>query len=233
MTRWEALGALCAAALGAVLFGQPLLALLFAPLGAFLTHRVRGSIQGRAERRYLQQFLDFLQVFSMASGVGRCGRDAFAYCYRELCLIHAPKESFLADLDAVLRLCAMDQDITEVFRTHAFSRPREEIALFGQMLSLCAKKGGDTGRVVSLCAARLGERVRLEREKEVLLARQRFELDVVLFMPAVMLVVMQRMNPGYLDTLSSSGAGVAVLVLAALLMGAAVFWGVALCAHER
>ena len=218
--------------MGVLLFDLWFAGFLTAPLGLFLASRMENYRKRKEERDYLVQYLDFLNVFSMTSSVGRGGLDAFQYCLEELRLIHPAEQGFMADLEDVIAKTTMDQDIYQLFRDHTFRVPREEIDVFAQMLYLASKKGGDLDRVVAYCSSLLEERVRLQKDKEVLMARQKFELDVIVALPFVLLAIMKGSSPDYMATLVSTPLGWVAVVLALALMGVSLGWGVQLCSFK-
>ncbi len=215
--------------LGRFLFGVWLMGILMLPLGLMMHSRWHQGRMQQVERQYLSQYLDFLSVFAMASSVGRSGLEGFAYCYQELCLIYPQDKSFMLDVKQVMNKTTMDSDIYEIFMEHDFQLPREEVDVFAQMLYLGSKKGGDMDRILSYCSSLLEERVKLERDKEVMLAKQKLELDIIIALPFILLLMMKSLNPSYLETLTGSPLGVVAMSLAFLLMGFAVFLGVQLC----
>ncbi|QRN85067.1 type II secretion system F family protein [Clostridia bacterium] len=218
--------------LGLFLFDLWLVGLLMAPLGLFFAGRIEKHLQESTEKKYLAQYLDFLTVFSMTTSVGRGGLDAFQYCLDELSMIHPLDEGFMKDLQDVISRTNMDQDIYQIFRDHTFAIAREEIDVFVQMLYLASKKGGDMDRVIAYCSSLLEERVRMQRDKEVLLARQKFELDVIIALPFVLLAIMKSSNQDYLTTLISNPMGWVALIVSALLMAFSLFLGVQLCSFK-
>lgn len=218
--------------LGKILFDVWLLALFFAPMGLVIQKRIEKSLRLRFVRQYLSQFLDFLNVFSMASSVGKGGLEAFTYCFAELSIIYEKGHYFMKDLEAVLGKVTMDSDIYHIFRKHQFLIDREELDVFAQMLYLSSKKGGDTQRIVAYCSQLIEERVRMEREKEVLLAKQKFELDVIMVLPIVLLLTMKSLSPDYLQRLLDSAAGLVAISLSVVLIAAGIFMGVILCQSD-
>jgi tight adherence protein B len=127
----------------------------------------------------------------------------------------------------------MDQDIYQIFRDHKFRITREEIDVFAQMLYLASKKGGDVDRVIAYCSSLLEERVRMQKDKEVLMASQRFELDVIIVLPFVLLAIMKNSNPGYLTTLVSTPMGWMALFFSVALMAFSLVLGVQLCSFKN
>lgn len=218
--------------LGRLLFDVWIMAFFFAPMGLLIYSRIEKTLHLRFVRHYLSQFLDFLNVFSMASGVGKGGLEAFSYCFSELAIIYDKGRYFMKDLEAVLGKVSMDSDIYHIFCDHEFLVDREEIDVFAQMLFLSSKKGGDTERIVAYCSQLIEERVRMEREKEVLLAKQKFELDVIMVLPVVLLLTMKSLSPDYMQRLLDSPVGLVALALSVVLIGAGIFMGVVLCQSD-
>lgn len=219
--------------LGMFLFDLWLFGMFMAPLGFFVAGRIKSHMTKKKERSYLAQYLDFLNVFSMTSSVGRGGLDAFKYCFGELGMIHPDNNGFMADLQDVIAKTTMDQDIYQIFRDHKFRITREEIDVFAQMLYLASKKGGDVDRVIAYCSSLLEERVRMQKDKEVLMASQRFELDVIIVLPFVLLAIMKSSNPGYLTTLVSTPMGWMALFFSVVLMAFSLVLGVQLCSFKN
>lgn len=219
--------------LGVFLFDLWFVGIMMAPLGLFFAGRIEKRVQENIEKKYLAQYLDFLNVFSMTTSVGRGGLDAFQYCLEELSMIYPVGVGFMKDLQDVITRTNMDQDIYQLFRDHTFAIAREEIDVFVQMLYLASKKGGDMDRVIAYCSSLLEERVRMQRDKEVLLARQKFELDVIVALPFVLLAIMKGSNQDYLTTLVSTPVGWVALLISGALMAFSLLLGVQLCSFKN
>lgn len=231
-TRWRAGAALGVFLLVLFLLGIPLVALCALPLGIPLGDALLRARARRRRRRYLGQFLDFLAVFALTTGAGRTGAGAFRYCLQELRGIHPVREGFPGDLESLLASASMDQNIYESFRCYRFAEELEEITLFGEMLWLASQKGGDTQRIIAHCSEQLRERLRIAQEREVILARQKFELQVIVVLPVVLLGVVKSLDPRYLGALTGTAPGVLALLAAAGCMLAGIGLGASLCDLE-
>lgn len=212
------------------LFRSILLALVLSPWGLYSTYKIRQSLRERRDKAYMTQFQDFLMSFSMAASAGRTGKSLFTHSYEELKVIHPESGEFLQDLRALLARCAMDRDIFEEFSRYAAGRSREEIRVFAEMLYLISRKGGDACRVTSHCSDLIRDKIKLEADREVLLARQKMEMRMITIVPVIMLYMMKTMNPGYLEALYGSPAGIVALVAAIGCIGVAIWMGNKICA---
>ncbi len=231
--RGELMAVLGAFLLFLFLFDMVVLALLLSPWGILVLQKTREAIGSMRKKRYMDQFQDFLLSYSMAASAGKTGLMAFRYSLDELKTVYPEQGAFLRDLSGILAQSSMDRDVHEVFCEYACHSDREEIQVFGEMLLLISRKGGDFCKLTAHCSDLIREKMKLEKDREVILAKQKMELQIITVLPVVLLAMMRSLNPDYLQGLVSTPVGVAGLLVSLVLIGLAIVWGMSICSTEN
>ncbi|MBE0416674.1 MAG: VWA domain-containing protein [Coriobacteriia bacterium] len=84
--------------------------------------------------------------------------------------------------------------------------------------------GGNLAEVLDTVAATIRERAQLRREVRSLTAESRFSAIVLVILPFFLLVALYAVNPGYMAVLITTGTGLAMLSLGAVLLVIGSFW---------
>ena len=215
------------------LFDMVVLALMLSPWGILALRKTRDAIASIRKKQYMDQFQDFLLSYSMAASAGKTGTMAFRYSLEELKAVYPEQGAFLKDLSGILAQSSMDRDVHEVFCEYASRSDREEIQVFGEMLLLISRKGGDFCKLTAHCSDLIREKMKLEKDREVILAKQKMELQIITVLPVVLLAMMRSLNPDYLQGLVSTPVGIAGLLVSLALIGLAIVWGMSICSTEN
>lgn len=118
------------------------------------------------------------------------------------------------------RGCSLD-DAFDRWAASAASTPRH---LAATALGLAARTGGAPARLIDSVAATLREREHLEREARALSTQARASAAVMAAAPFVFAVMAAMIDPGVMDFLVHSSAGLACVVVGLLLEGAGGWW---------
>lgn len=204
-----ALATLLVGGILALVGGAAAILALVIPLAALLVVRTRVERQRRA---FADQLPDNLQVVSSAMRSGATFVGALATVVED-----APEPSrrefrrVLADEQLGVPMA----DVLKRVADRMKSRDFEHVAL---VVNLQRETGGNTAEVIDLLTETIRERIELRRIVRTLTAQGRLTRVVVSSLPVVLLVFLSIISPDYVRPLFHEAAGIAMLILAVIML---------------
>ena len=187
--------------------GSPLVALL----GLAIPFAVRAFIRRKVARKrqlFAEQLPDNLQVLASALRAGHSFIGALSVVVEDA---PEPSRSEFRRVIADEQLGVSLEDALHVVVERMESRELEQVAL---VAAVQRNSGGNTAEVLDRVTETIRERFELRRTVRTLTAQGRLSRWVVSLLPVFLLVVITLLNPSYMHTLYSSGAGKIALVFA-------------------
>jgi tight adherence protein B len=183
-----------------------------AAVGVFLPTiyvRTRQSRRLRAFNGQLPDVLDHLQG-SLRSGYGLL--QAVEWVSRQL-----PNPVGM-EFDRVLREVQLGRGLLEALENMVRRIPSDDLALIVTAIKIQYEVGGSLAEILETVAHTIRERVRIQREIQVLTAQQRYSGYVLMFLPIGLGVFMMIVNPEYEMQLFVPGPTLCIPIGAVILM---------------
>ena len=182
----------------------------------FLTLRFwkRFQIKKRKEKLLLQ-FKDFLESLSASYSAGKNTLASFQDSLTDLERMYGESEDMVVELRQILKAYQNGYAIENSLYDLANRSGLEDILSFADVFDTCSQKGADMRRIINDTRRVIIEKIEMEQGIRMLLSPGKSELYLMMFMPLVMILVM---NAG---GLVPSGAGMVSIIVKAV--GMAVF----------
>ncbi len=162
----------------------------------------------RLRDRFLGDFREFLLLVSGSLTAGSAMENACLYAERELARMTSANSGVLDMIRRINRRVGMNVPLEQAFMEQADERPYEELQSFAQMLSFLRRLGGNYAEAVQRAADRIGERIDVEQEIQVMLSEKKLELRIMSVMPAAVLAYVRLTSPEYLTAVYGSPRGI-------------------------
>jgi tight adherence protein B len=203
---WTAAGTILAFVLLLSASGSVALALLavFVPVG------VNAAIQRRLaqqRREFGDQLADTLQVVASALRIGHGFSGALAVAVEE------SSEPTRSELERVLVDEQLGIPLEDGLTTLAERMDSTDVSQLALVATVQRATGGNTAEVVDRVTESIRERGELRRLVESLTAQGRLSRWILTFLPIVVFLLLEAINPGYMDPLVHTGSGHALLAL--------------------
>lgn len=210
-------GATTALLLGGVL-GGPVLGLLLAagvPGAIWTWLRVAA---GKRRKAFAEQLDDALQLLASSLRAGHSMLRAIDAVSRDT---QAPMSE---EFSRVVNEVRVGRDVTVALAEVADRMDSEDFRWLCQAIGVHREVGGNLAEVLDRVGDTLRDRAKLFRQARAVSAEGRISGIVLLAMPFGVAGTMALSSPGYLAPLYSTGTGLALLVLALVLMAAGALW---------
>ena len=208
----------CPLAVGGILLTGSVFGVLLAvvaPVGALLTAVVRRS---RRQKAFADQLDDVLQLMASSLRAGHSVLRAVDAVSRDS---DAPAAE---EFSRVVNETRVGRDVTDALEEVADRTGSQDFGWVVQAIAIHREVGGNLAEVLDRVSATIRERNQLRRQVGALSAEGRLSAVVLLAMPIVVTGVMAVTAPEYVSRLTGSGTGIALLVVAGVLMVAGALW---------
>jgi tight adherence protein B len=130
------------------------------------------------------------------------------------------------------RLFQSRDDETVTLNDFADRSRSDDIRNFVDAYFICRTTGGDMEAMVVKAAGVIIDKIEIQKEIKTLTAQKRLEANVLLVLPAVILICLQVLSPAYIAALYEGLAGRLVMTAALGLTALSYFWSLHLTNFE-
>ena len=201
-----------------VFFHQKAALVLAAAFGACVGPGIFRRRKQQKEQQLLRmQMKEILDDLLISLRAGRSLESALISVFREM----DPREKKLSYplFEEVVSALKVSYSAEEALSKMAEKTGIEEIRSLSRTIEICKRTEGDTAKVMEQTVRYLKDRMEIQAELRVLLARKQMEQKIMGIMPFAMILLLLLLSPGYLSVLYQTVTGQIVMAAAALLMG--------------
>lgn len=209
---------------GYIFYHSVWIAALLAAAGLRMPLLYRHYLLQRRREQLKQQFKEALVSLSSSLAAGRSVENAFLSVPADLKFIYANMESdMLRELD-IIRLRLENGEPLELgLQDFAERAMVEEITQFVDVFCIGKRSGGDLIEVIRQTSQTIGEKLEMQQEITVMIARKKFESRIMIAIPFVFLAVLGLASPEYMEPLYQSG-GYALLTVSLMVLLGCYWW---------
>lgn len=193
-------------------------------LRVFLKKRKEGYCLKR-QRELEEQFLTGLQAVSTALAAGYSVEAAFEDAYGELQNIYEEDDMIMQEFRYIVNQLKMNRNLEELLKGLAIRSGAEDICNFAEIFSVAKRTGGDLILIIRNTAWTISQKAETRREINTALSAKRLEQNIMSLVPAMILLYVQFVSPGFLDVMYHNFTGIVVMSLCLAVYAAAYFWG--------
>ncbi len=213
-------------ALVARLFYRSFYGLLLYPLMAFLCHSYLGAQRKKKlEAEHKNEYRELLQSVGNSLSTGYSVENAFKEAEKELYLMYGEDSWILKELVGINRQVSLSMPVEKAFLAFAQRNPMEEIVSFSEVFIFAKRLGGDYTKYLKRTAEKIGEKIELSREIDVMTAEKRTELLVMSVMPLGIILYNTLLSSEFLEPLYHNLGGVVMMTIVLLFYGLMIALG--------
>ncbi len=208
------------------LFYRSVLAFLLClpALGVFLKLRRREYIR-RRRREFATQFLNGMQAVSVALSAGYSVETAFAEASKELASMYKPEAMIMREFRYIVIQLGMNRNLEELLSGLAARSGIADIQSFAAVFSAAKRTGGNLIAIIRNTVQCMKQKEETQREIQTCLAAKKMEQNIMSLVPALILIYVQMMSPGFLDVMYHNAAGILIMSLCLGVYVLAWLWG--------
>ena len=187
-----------------------ILPISFAGGALFGTFNIFLSAKSAIEKRTVKlriQFFDLLEAMSVAMRAGSTLLKSLQSAREDLMLIYPPESDIIVELDIIIGKFNNAVPMSVAFFDLAERSGLEDIASFSSIYATIEGKSGRADEIVRETQQIIADKMEIEMEIETLLTAAKSEVNIMLFMPLLILGVIGYAGAGFMDAIYTTSAG--------------------------
>jgi tight adherence protein B len=170
-------------------------------------------------------FRDLLHSLSASFSTGRQMPEALREGLDAMKLIYSADAPIVRELEYMTaRLFKGRDDEIAILNDFAERSRNDDIRNFVDAYFICRTTGGDMEAMVVKAAGVIIDKIEIQKELKTLTAQKRMESNILLLLPAVMLLFLQLLSPDYVAPLYAGIEGRIVMTAALALTALSYIW---------
>ena len=169
------------------------------------------------------QFFDMLEAMSVAMRAGNPPLKALESARSDLAMIYAQDSDILRELDVIIQRFHNAIPLSKAFSDFAERSGLEDIASFASIYATIEGKSSRADEIVRETQQIISDKMEIEMEIDTLMTAAKSEVNIMLFMPLVVLAVIGYAGAGFMDAIYTTPEG-KIVATGALIIFLISFW---------
>jgi tight adherence protein B len=228
LNRWEKWGAILVTGLllftaGYLFYQSMIVSLVLSLLGCCAPRFYAAHKRETRKEVLLNQFKQALYSLSTSLAAGKSVENAFRAALSDLLAMYShSKADIVRELEMIVR--RIDHGDTIEHAVLDFSRRTglRDIVQFSEMFVTCRRTGGDLVDIVRRTSQTIGEKIEMQQEVSIMIARKKFEAKALGIIPPAIIGLLAFGSPEYMEPLYTGGGR--MLMTAAFASFVGCFW---------
>ena len=166
----------------------------------------QAAIQKRLKKLRVQ-FYDLLEAMSVAMRAGNPVLKALESAREDLTLIYPGNSDILVELDVIIKKFYNAITLSESFADFARRSGLEDVASFASIYATIEGKSSRADEIVRETQQIIADKMEIEMEIDTLMTAAKSEVNIMLFMPLVILAVIGYAGAGFMDAIYTEPLG--------------------------
>lgn len=175
--------------------------------GVYVFRLVRKKQVERKRARVMDEFKDLLTSMQSILESGSSLERALILSGNELRNIRGENSQLAKELEIIEKKMKLNIPLEEALRDFAEKEDIREIYDFVEVISTIKKTGGNAIQIIKDTVSRIVEGIELKAELEVMVAAKKLEQQVMVFMPAVVILFLRVTSGSFMDPLYETVLG--------------------------
>jgi len=168
------------------------------------------SAQGKTKKRRSKlrvQFFDLLEAMSVAMRAGNPPLKALESAREDLSLIYAEDADIIIELDIIIARFNNAVPLSEVFADFGRRSGLEDINSFASIYATIEGKSSRADEIVREIQQIIADKMEIEMEIDTMMTAAKSEVNIMLFMPLVILGIIGYAGAGFMDAIYTTQIG--------------------------
>lgn len=169
----------------------------------------QSAVQKR-KQKLREQFFELLQAMSVSMRAGNPVLKALESARDDLSLIYPGRSDILVELDGIIAKFHNAVPLSQAFADFAQRSGLEDVASFASIYATIEGKSSRADEIIRETQQIIADKMEIEMEIDTLMTAAKSEVNIMLFMPLVILGVIGYAGAGFMDAIYTTDAGRAV-----------------------
>lgn len=172
-----------------------------------------------------EQFLIAMQTVITSLTAGYSVETAFEDTLRELPLVCQEENMIVQEFRAIVSQLNMNQNLEELLQSLAMRSGIEDIRNFAEIFAVSKRSGGNLIAIIRNTVQSITRKNETRKEIQVVLSAKKMEQNIMSMIPCLILLYVQIVSPGFLDSMYHNLAGIIIMTAALAVYIGAFIWG--------
>lgn len=166
----------------------------------------QGAIRKRLKKLRVQ-FFDMLEAMSVAMRAGNPVLKSLQSARDDLVMIYSESSDIIVELDIIILKFNNAIPLSDAFADFAQRSGLEDAASFASIYATIEGKSSRTDEIVRETQQIIADKMEIEMEIETMMTAAKSEVNIMLFMPLVILGVIGYAGAGFMDSIYTTDVG--------------------------
>lgn len=198
----------------AYIFYNSCLGLLFGALVGLYAYKAGVErIRTKREQRILGQFKSLIIAMQGALEAGNSIENSLISARRDLEKMYGEGTELARELRIFEKKLSLRLTTDQALKEFAETMELTEIKDFVEVISTIKRTGGNAIKVIKDTVDKLIAEIELREELEVMVASKKLEQQIMIYMPAFIILFLRTSNKGFLDPLYGNATGIVIMTV--------------------
>ena len=161
----------------------------------------------KRKKKLRVQFFDLLEAMSVAMRAGNPPLKALESAREDLRLIYSDDSDIIIELEVIIAKFNNATPLSEVFSDFAKRSGLEDIDSFASIYATIEGKSSRADEIVRETQQIIADKMEIEMEIDTMMTAAKSEVNIMLFMPLVVLGVISFAGAGFMDAIYTTAIG--------------------------
>lgn len=166
----------------------------------------RGAVKKRTSKLRVQ-FYDLLEAMGVAMRAGNTLLKSLQSARGDLILLYTEDSDIIVELEIIIGRFNNAVPLSESFSDLAERSGLEDVASFASIYATIEGKSGRADEIIRETQQIIADKMEIEMEIDTLMTAAKSEVNIMLFMPLVILGVIGYAGAGFMDSIYTTAAG--------------------------
>ena len=206
------------AVLVAFVFYNRLLGLIPGLLVAVYVFKLqKKSYEEKQRRRILLEFKNMINAMQSSLEAGNSIERAIISAGKDMQDLYGDKSEIVKKIKIIEKKLRLNIPLETALAEMAEELDQSEIYDFVEIISTIKRTGGNAVRIIRNTVEKLTDEIELDAELEVMVAAKKYEQQIMVFMPALIVVFLRMTTDGFMAPLYGSPLGIIIMSVVLLI----------------
>lgn len=166
----------------------------------------QAAIRNRVTKLRLQ-FFDMLEAMSVAMRAGNPVLKALQSAREDLIMIYSENTDIIIELDIIIQRFHNAIPLSEAFSDFANRSGLEDVASFASVYATIEGKSSRADEIIRETQQIISDKMEIEMEIDTMMTSAKSEVNIMLFMPLVILAIIGYAGAGFMDSIYTTAVG--------------------------
>ena len=175
------------------------------------------SYEEKQRRRILLEFKNMINAMQSSLEAGNSIERAIISAGKDMQDLYGDKSEIVKQIKIIEKKLRLNIPLETALAEMAEELDQSEIYDFVEIISTIKRTGGNAVRIIRNTVEKLTDEIELDAELEVMVAAKKYEQQIMVFMPALIVVFLRMTTDGFMAPLYGSPLGIIIMSVVLLI----------------